>query len=60
MDMHWRLYCSIYPYFSEKTFVSFEDFYKPRKKEEPKHTAKEILAKTESILNRIHFKKENR
>ena len=30
-DEHWLLYCSIYPHYTEESFMPFSEFYKPKK-----------------------------
>lgn len=57
----WDVYLTIYPNMNKETYISFEDFYKPKKKIEiPTKTEAEILTDVKEIINTFNGGENNR
>ena len=52
----WLLYANMYPNFTKKTFIKFEDFYKKSRSEVSNKATEQILQDVEEI--RKKFKKD--
>ena len=47
-----KLYAGIFPKMEEKNYMSFEEFYKPKKELEDERTSTEILKDVDAIINK--------
>ena len=45
----WQLYCSIYPNFTEETFIPFDKFYKKKAPKVSKKSAKQIVEENKKL-----------
>ena len=61
---HWDLYCTAYPNMDETTFISFEQFKKPKIKVENKTTEvktnKDAIEKAEAIKRKFEMQEKQR
>ena len=46
----WDLYIAKYQHMNQENYISFEEFYNPKKEKEDKRTAEEIIKESEDLL----------